>query len=614
MKNISFDKVTINDGFWKDRQTVNATKTIPAVMNRFKETGRFAAFQFDWHEGMPNKPHYFWDSDVAKWIESVAYLIAKEPHPELESEVDSLIDNIEKNQQPDGYFNIYFTVCEPEHRFFNRDWHELYCAGHLTEAAVAYYNATGKDKMLKCMCRYLELIEKVFKIEDSAAFHTPGHEEIELALVKLYHCTGEKRWLELAKYFIDKRGTEKEVPEDNWCTAAYYQSDVPVRNMSTAYGHAVRAVYLYSAMADIAREYDDTELKDACIRIFDDIYTKKLYVTGGIGQSYAGEAFTVPYDLPNSLAYTETCAAIGLCYFANRMLSIRHDVKYADVIEKAIFNGILSGVSLDGEAFFYKNPLEILHAVRDRNITVPKETEHYPESVRQKIFDCSCCPPNIARFIASIGDYIYAEDEDNIYINQFIASSANVGGADIEIKTGYPYDGEITIDVKNNADFKAVCVRIPGWTQGRFDIAINQRYVDVDVVDGYAVCRMRGDFEIILQFDILPRLYYANPRVNEDVGKCCIIAGPLVYCSDGADNGCHLRNYFVEDGFEYFSKTNEKLGTKDFMVKAEKLRRDNCTDLYSRKREFNKVWMRMIPYYAFGNRGEADMTVWLSCR
>ncbi|MBR4766673.1 MAG: glycoside hydrolase family 127 protein, partial [Clostridia bacterium] len=435
MKNISFRDITIGDGFWKDRQKTNSEKTIYNVRDRFAETGRFDAFRFEWKDGMEKKPHIFWDSDIAKWIESVAFIIEKEPRPDLEALVDEVVDLMEKNQQPDGYFNIYFTVCEPGRRFTNRDWHELYCAGHLTEAAVAYYNATGKDKMLKIMCRYLDLIDRIFRVEDSAAFHTPGHEEIELALVKLYRCTGEKKWLNLAKYFIDRRGMQEEVPEDYWCSSRYFQSHLPCREQFTAEGHSVRACYLYAGMADIALEYDDEALKKACFALFDDIYNKKMYLTGGIGQSAVGEAFTVAYDLPNSRAYTETCAAIALVYFASRLQKMKVDSRFGDVIEKAMFNGILSGVSLDGSSFFYKNPLEFLHAERERNKGVPKQQEPFPEPVRQRVFDCSCCPPNITRFIASIGDYICGEDENTVYIHQYISSAVKTSQGEIKIET-----------------------------------------------------------------------------------------------------------------------------------------------------------------------------------
>ena len=359
MEQISFDKIRLG-GFWKNRFEINKNATIPTVYDRFCDTGRFKAFRCDWKEGMPDKPHFFWDSDVAKWLEAAAYTIAISPDAELEKKIDETVDLIEKNQQEDGYFNIYYTVVEPGKRFTKRDNHELYCAGHLTEAAVAYYKATGKDKFLRLMCKYIDLIEKCFKIDDSAAFSTPGHEEIELALIKLYDCTGEKRYLELCRHFIETRGrSKKDADTRDWCDNDYDQSDFPVRELPAAVGHSVRAMYLYSGMADLADRTDDKSLFDACDRLFDSTVKRRMYVTGGIGASAHGEQFADDYILPNDVAYSETCAAIGLALFARRMSAACPDSKYADAAERAIYNGVLAGVSLDGHSFFYVNPLEI---------------------------------------------------------------------------------------------------------------------------------------------------------------------------------------------------------------------------------------------------------------
>ena len=608
MENISFRDVTIKDGFWRDRQKINAEKTIYNVRDRFAETGRFDAFRFEWKEGMENRPHIFWDSDIAKWIESVAFIIEKEPRPDLEKKVDEVVDLMEKNQWEDGYFNSYFSVCEPENRFTNRDWHELYCAGHLTEAAVAYYYATGKDKMLKIMCKYLDLIDRIFRVEDSAAFHTPGHEEIELALVKLYRCTGEEKWLNLAKHFIDRRGMQEEVPEDFWCSSRYYQSHLPCREQLTAEGHSVRACYLYAGMADIAFEYDDEALKKACFSLFDDIYNKKMYLTGGIGQSAVGEAFTVPYDLPNSRAYTETCAAIALVYFASRMQKMKVDARFGDVIERAIFNGVLSGVSLDGGSFFYKNPLEFLHAERGRNVGVPGQQEPFPEAVRQRVFGCSCCPPNITRFIASIGDYICSEDENTVYIHQYIASTVKTAKGDIEIETGYPYDGKVKI--VTGADFRGkLALRIPGFSKDSFEIKPDAGAV---IKDGYAYIDVDGAAEFEINLDISPKAVYANPLVNEDAGRVAVTMGPLVYCAESVDNGENLRALKIGKITDFERKFNAGLGTTDIIIKGRRLRQETFEGgLYAYEREYEPCEIRLIPFYACINRGECDMTVWL---
>lgn len=609
MQSISFDKVEICDGFWKQKQKLNAETTIFSVYDRFSETGRFDAFKFDWVEGMPNKPHFFWDSDVAKWIEGVAYILEKEKNPRLEAMVDEIVDRIEENQCDDGYFNIYFTVVESGKRFSNRDCHELYCAGHLTEAAVAYYNATGKDKFLRCMCRYIDLIEKVFKEEHSASFITPGHEEIELALVKLYHCTKEKRYLELSRFFIDSRGVNDEALGNDWTKKEYYQSHKPCREQFTAQGHSVRACYLYSGMADIAREYGDSELKTACKKIFDDIYSHKMYITGGIGQSSFGEAFTVPYDLQNDRAYTETCACIALAYFAHRMQKIELDSRYADVIEKAIYNGILSGISLDGKSFFYENPLEIILSENNRNVSVKKNGERHPITQRVEVFDCSCCPPNLNRFIASVGEYIYGFDENTVFIHQYISSKTSLNETEISMQSGFPYDGKVEINIRNG---KTLALRIPSYSKNNFKVCLNGKAIVPSVKNGYAFLNINGDATVSLSIDVSPKKVFANGLVDRDAGKCAVVAGPIVYCAEGIDNENHLRLYRIPDKLNYTFGQNSTLGTTDICLKAQRV--VVADELYSYEKHYTDASLHLIPYFAFANRGESDMAVWLvSC-
>lgn len=611
-KNVSFRDVDITSGFWKEKQALNRNVTIYAVRDRFEDTGRFAAFRCDWKEGMPNRPHFFWDSDVAKWIEGAAYILQKEDAPDLEKKIDETVDLIEKNQGEDGYFNIYFTVIEPQNRFQNRDWHELYCAGHLTEAAIAYYKATGKDKFLKCMCRYIDYIEKVFRYERIAAFRTPGHEEIELALVKLYHCTGEKRYLELSKYFIDTRGTGKEMYAE-WASERYFQSHKPCREQTTAEGHSVRAGYLYSGMADIAREYGDKELLSACRKIFDDIYTKKMYITAGVGQSYHGEAFTIPYDLQNGQAYTETCASIALVYFAARLQELGTDSRYGDVIERAIYNGILSGISVDGKCFFYENPLEIDLGVHNRNVATPKAEERFPITQRVEIFSCSCCPPNMNRFLASVGDYIYGYDDDTVYVHQYISSKGNIDGTDVIQSSGFPYDGNIKLDIDSPAKGFAA-LRIPEYSRDNFSIEINGRKAEYEMKNGYAFVKLCEKNEIAVKFDITPKCVYAHPGVHEDAGRCAIVAGPVVYCAEGVDNGADLLSFLIPEKLSCSFKENSELNTVDLIIDAEKVCADSSNSLYTFTRNTEKAELHLIPYFAFANRGETDMEVWLTAK
>ena len=598
MERVDFSNIKITGGFWRQKQDLVRDVTVKAVYDRFFETGRFDAFKCD-----PNakiEPHIYWDSDVAKWIEGVAYLTKEKRELELEKIVDDVVDEIEKNRDTCGYFNSFYLTREQENRFAFRDCHELYCAGHLIEASVAYYEATGKDKFLKLMCDYADYIEKVFKIEERDKFETPGHEEIELALVRLYECTKEERYLELSKYFVDKKGTEKELLTD-WAGLRYCQSHKPAREQETAEGHAVRAVYLYCAMADLAKRYNDEALKNACKKIFDNIATKRMYVTGGIGSSHEGEAFTVDYDLPNLVAYTESCAALGLSLFAHRMLLLENDPKYAHVIERAIYNGFMSSTSLDGRGFFYTNPLEILPYAYTRNASMTAHYDWLPEAQRREVFECSCCPPNIVRFIPSIANFVYTHSENTIYVQQFMESQGKIeiGGREIEIeqKTAYPYDGKVNIKVKGGSGLR-IAVRVPEWSDA------------YETENGYLYYEISDTgCEISLNFKIKPRFVYANTEVLADAGKCALICGPLVYCMEGCDNEHHLRNIVVDTEGEFHFGFDSELAVPTITVDG--WARKSSADLYSfNKGELVRTKAKYIPYYAFANRGIQEMQVW----
>lgn len=600
MERIDFSNVKITGGFWRQKQNLVRDVTVQAVYDRFFETGRFDAFKCD--PSAKIKPHIYWDSDVAKWIEGVAYLTREKREPQLEKIVDGVVDEIEKHRDPCGYFNSFYLAMEPENRFQWRDCHELYCLGHLIEAAVAYYEATGKDKLLKLVCDYADYVEKVFKIEGSAQFKTPGHEEIELALVRLYECTREERYLALSKHFIDEKGHEEGDPLCLWTEYAYSQSHKPVREQETAEGHAVRAVYLYCAMADLALKYNDEGLKNACKRIFDNIANKRMYVTGGIGSSSEGEAFTIDYDLPNLISYTESCAALGLSLFAHRMLLLENDAKYAHVVERAIYNGFMSSISLDGRGFFYTNPLEILPHMLTREASVKnKNPMRLPNPQRQEVFDCSCCPPNIVRFIPSIANFIYTASEDTVYLHQFMDSKASVkvGDKEIEItqKTAYPFEGTVNISVKGGA--VRLAVRVPEWCDCYE--AAPDGYMYYEISDTGA--------DISLDFQLQPRFVYANTEVLANAGKCALTVGPLVYCMEGCDNEHHLRNIVVDTEGEFLCGFNDTLGVPTVTVNA--TAREEKGALYS----FNKgkavdTRATFIPYYAFANRGVQEMQVW----
>ena len=601
MNNIEFSDVKITGGYWRARQDINCSVTLKAVYDRFNETGRFEALKCDLRDGDTNIPHIFWDSDVAKWIEGASYILHSEKNDQAVEIIENAIDLIIKNSDENGYFNSHFLVAEKENRFRLRECHELYCAGHLIEAAVAYYELTGKDRFLNAVKKYADYIERAFKIDNTAAFITPGHPEIELALVRLYKATGEKRYIELAKYFIDKRGNcdEPGIYTD-WANEYYSQDEIPVRERKTAEGHCVRALYLMCAAADIAYIYKDNDLKTACERFFDSIVNKRMYITGGVGSSNIGESFTIDYDLPNRTAYAETCAAISLAMFAERMLKFGADSRYSDIIERTMYNGIMSGISLDGKSFFYENPLEIDPDFNNIN-TSTKVKERFPITQRVEVFDCSCCPPNIMRFVASISGLIYGFDDNTVYINQYINSEGDVNGIKISQKTEYPNNGKIT--VRCNSNKKQIAFRIPCWCKS---FNINKKY---SIKNGYAYVDLDSEENIELELDMPVRIISANRRIHSDAGRIAVMRGPVVYCAEGIDNGADIKSIALpaESVFE--------LAESEFLLpilKTEAYRPFESDSLYYEAvDDYEKIPLTLIPYYAFANRGESEMQVWL---
>lgn len=597
-----YRNVTLTGGFWKQKEDLNRDVTLSAVYDRFYETGRIAAFRCDWTDGAPNKPHIFWDSDVAKWMEGAAYQLSRKDDPALREKLESIIDEIEKNQHPDGYFNVYYTVVEPEKRFTERGCHELYCAGHLMEAAVAYHEATGDERFLWLMEKYALYIKAVFMdgtAEPQPKFSTPGHEEIELALVRLYRATGREDYLHLAAYFINRRGCGDRGEEIN----DYNQSHIPVREQRDAVGHSVRAAYLYTAMADMALETGDSALEEACRVLFEDMAYRKMYVTGGLGSTHAGEAFTIPYDLSNDKAYAETCAAIAMLFFAHRMFRLRREAQYADVVELELYNGILSGLSLSGDAFFYENPLEI-HLDNYK-----KRGGRYPIAQRQKIFDCSCCPCNVNRVLASLGQYFYAEENGSVWVNQFGESTYRNGAIAVSQKTDYPVSGNVRITASGT---DAVYVRIPGWCGG---FTANRAYT---MEKGYA--KFDGAGEITVEFSMEPEFLTAHTGVYKNAGRTAVRRGPVIYCAEGVDNGGDVHTLYANvsaPDWQLVSGAAET-GLPDIVLHG--FRRCNGTERMERGLQlyapltlerFTEDSIHLIPYHAFANRGESNMLVWL---
>lgn len=599
IEELNYRNVKITGGFWKNRQDINRNTTAGAVYDRFTDTHRFEALKCQ-PEGHPDwNTHHFWDSDVAKWLEGAAYLL---PDAALESKIEAAIDDLIENQTADGYINSYFSVTPTEQRFTNRDRHELYCAGHLMEAACAYYEATGKDRFLKAMCRYADLIEKVFKTENSAPFVTGGHPEVELALVRLYRTTGEVRYLELARYFLEQRGNNhKDTTLNDWTLHMYDMSHMPLKQQRTVEGHAVRAMYLASGMADIALLYNDPEYLEAAEAMFKNATEQRMYITGGMGSIFEGEAFTIDYDLPNMRSYTETCAALAMIFFARRLLRIKPDHRYGDAIERVLYNGGLSGVSLDGRSFFYINPLEINPKFHEPNVSTSKVIKR---SILQRVevFKCSCCPPNIFRVIASMSDLLYGYTEDTLYVHQFAESAAEIDGCTVTQKTNYPVSGTVSLTVTGNR-FKTVAVRIPGWCQ---NARFSQSYV---LKNGYAYITLPQSGQIDFTFEMTPVYMEPGAFIPEDAGKAALMRGPIVYCIEGVDNGENLRSFTLLPEKEIEVIPSE-FGVP--VLRTTALYKEATTALYQPigGAKVEKP-LTFIPYFAFANRGETEMLVWI---
>ncbi len=607
---LSHENVRLTQGFWKNKRELGRDVTLMSIYDRFAETGRFASLDFN----HPN-PHIFWDSDIAKWIESAAYLLEDRRDEAVEKLVDECVEKIALHQRPDGYFNIHFDTIEPAKRFSRYTDHELYDLGHLIEAAIAYKRATGKGKLLDICIKYVELVDRVFRVEHTAGFDTPGHEEIELALYKLYKETGEERFLTLMRYFIDTRGTS---PRDNTYAGlgrnSYAQSHLPVREQTTAEGHSVRAMYLYCAMADLAWQDGDEGLKKACETLFGNVVNKRMYVTGGIGSSHVGEAFTFDYDLMNRTAYTETCASLALALFARRMLRIEPKGLYADIAELALYNGTLSGISVSGDSFFYENPLEIQPAVLKHNQYYVDARDYMPISQRVKVFDCSCCPPNLLRVIGSVADFAYGEDENTLYSHLFMGCEADTKFGKITQTTNYPYEGTVEYRMSEGAKKFTLAVHLPAWAEDGYTLTLNGGLYEVNPTDGYLyITREWKPTDVLkLEMPFGARLMQANPAVHEDCGRVAVMRGPIVYCAEAVDNGRYVKDIAVSAEAEYTAEWCDELQAPILRTIGTRRMWPNGNPLYT-ARPVKRMHCEivLIPYACFANRGESEMSVWL---
>jgi len=603
-------QVRIDGGFWGRLMEVNRRVTLPIQYQQCQETGRIDGFKLNWKAGQPNEPHIFWDSDVGKWIEAAALSLATHPDADLAQCVDGVIDLIAKAQQPDGYLNTHFTVVAPAQRWTNlRDWHELYCAGHLTEGAVAYFEATGKRKFLDVVCRYVDYIATVFGRPAGQKRGYPGHPELELALVKLYRATNEPRYLALAKYFIDERGQQPHYYDLEAKARGddprkffhggyqYLQAHVPVREQREATGHAVRAMYLYCGMADVAAATGDQALLVACRRLWTNLVQKQMHITAGLGPVHVNEGFTQDYDLPNEGAYLETCAAIGLVFWAQRLVN----------------------AELDGKTFFYGNPLAAQPGFDGNGRFIAKDY-HYR---RSEWFGCACCPPNIARMIAQFPSFLYSTAANELVMHHYAQSEAQltVAGQTINITqtTDYPWDEKIALIIQPERTATwTLALRIPGWCRGA-KLQVNGQAVAPMSKKGYAILKRewRAGDRVTLLLPMPVERIEAHPSARQDCGRVALQRGPVVYCLEEVDNGKNLNDLVLRATPAFTiqrGKSGIFAGVPQIRATADRRKASDWQDkLYRPQGVPQKVACHItaIPYFMWANRAPGEMLVWI---
>ena len=576
---VIFSEVAIEDAFWSPMLDKVKDVTIGVCIDQIQnQTGRIRNFENAARGEGEHSGIFFDDSDVYKALEGMAYSLKNNPDPELEAKCDEWIDKIASAQQDDGYINTFYTLTGLDNRWTDMDKHEMYCTGHMLEAAIAYYEITGKRKLLDVAEGMVAHIMDTFG--PGRRDWVPGHEEIELALVKLFRLTGERKYLEYAQWLIDERGHGIGVEFNGW-NPVHYQDVLPVRELEKISGHAVRAMYLFCGMADVAAYTEDQGYMNALYRLWDNIVDCKMYITGGIGHIGHVEGFSTDYDLPNKEAYCETCASIGMVLWNWRMNGMTADAKYIDILERSLFNGVLSGISLKGDRFFYVNPLE-------------SDGDHH----RQAWYGCACCPSNLCRFIPSVGNYIYGYGNDGVYVNLFVGSRTEVDGLKIEQQTGYPWNGNVKINVSGFKK-RTVKVRIPSWCDS-WTASLNGKKIEScreSLDKGYlsVTRRWRKGDVIELSFDMPVKLMSADPRVKADEGKRALMRGPLVFCMEGIDNPETYGNA-VMDSLTTFSS---------------EFRPDLLGGVQTIAAGTSGAQLNFIPYFAWDNREACPMKVWV---
>lgn len=634
---VDIRKVHIRDKFWSKHVSLVKDVIIPyqweAMNDRIPDAEPSHCLEnFKIAAGHKNGEFYgavFQDTDIAKWLEAVGFTLAVFSDEALEHQADEVIDLIANAQQEDGYLDTYFIIKEPDRRWKNLcEGHELYTAGHLMEAAVAYYQGTGKRKLLDVVCRMADLICDTFGFEEGKNHGYPGHQEVEIGLIKLYQVTGERRYLDQAKYFIDSRGVGENYflqemkqpdyrrifPEFDRYDPRYSQSHLPVREQKTAEGHAVRAVYMYCAMADLAEAYQDQELMKAVKTIWRNVVTKRLYLTGSIGSSGILERFTTDYDLPNDCNYSETCASIGLALFGLRLANITREASYVDVVERALYNTILAGIALDGKSFFYVNPLEVWP-----ENCIDRTSKEHVKPIRQKWFGVACCPPNIARTLASLGQYIYSARDDELYLNLFISNESDIiiNGREVHVKvdTCFPMENAYAIKLENlPQQGMRLALRIPDYAS-EYQITMECQPVSYQTEKGYAILMLTGEADIRVSFKAPAHFVRANPNVRADCGKVAAVRGPLVYCFEEADNGSNLAEIYARAAEGIKEVRSEQFGgIIELECSGKRINHDawNENELYGEHPlKLETVTLKAIPYAYWNNRGQGEMMVWI---
>jgi len=616
---IPFQWQVLNDNIEIEIQKERDDELIPSEKSNAIENLKIAA-------GLSEKEHYGWwfqDSDVYKWIEGVAHVLRHEPDPSLEELVDHVVDLIQLAQEDDGYLNTYYQIKAP-HLKFKRlmESHEHYCAGHLIEAAVAYFEVTGKDKLLKVACKFADCLEENFGPEEGKIHGADGHQEIELALVKLYLCTNEAKYLQLSHYFLTVRGQDPNFYQKQLDDPAakvnlkYLQAYQPPVEQTTAEGHAVRLVYMCTGMAEVAYYTGNEKLLEACRNIWNNMVQKRMYVTGGIGSTVHGEAFTGDYDLPNDTMYCETCAAIGLINFANSMLKNDPDSQYADVMERALYNNVMSGMALDGKHYFYVNPLESHPETNEAN-----PGKSHVKSTRPPWFGCACCPPNLARTISQIENYIYTQSKQGIYTHLYINHTWEGSNMILQQEGN---GGNITIKVKTKTQEPILIplyFRIPSWTSG-YRLSVNEEEVKFpEVQKGYIKLekKWQGLVTIGLHFEMPVLQVTSHPLIRGNIGKVAIQRGPFIYCLEEEDNGPNLHLIYLTPNTKFEVKLNTELGEVPVLEgMGERLVISKAWNQqlyhYHADPVFERVKIVMVPYYAWANRELGEMRVWVNMK